>query len=167
MAARDLNAVAAIERENHSPLPPEDLPVFANRLALFPAGCLVVGDPVGGYAIAHPWAGPAPPLGAVLEALPDAPDRLFLHDVALRPELRGRGLVAALVEMLCDVAAARGLSEIRLTAVHGTAPRWVRLGFAVDGGAVSAGYGDGAVAMRLAVPPRRGLSRPGGGCQGR
>jgi ribosomal protein S18 acetylase RimI-like enzyme len=166
MTQADLATVAAIERDSHNPLPPEGLSVFANRLALFPAGCLVVGDPVVGYAIAHPWAGPAPPLGAVLETLPDAPDHLFLHDVALRPDLRGRGLVAALVDVLCGLAAARGLPEIRLAAVHGTAPRWARLGFAAYGGSVSAGYGDTAVAMRLAVPPRPGLSRLGDGCQG-
>jgi len=91
MLPADLAAVAAIERDSHTPLPPEGEKVFADRLNLFPAGSFVVGDPVGGYAIAHFWAGPAPPLGAVLEALPDAPDHLFLHDVALRPALRGRG----------------------------------------------------------------------------
>src|SRR5262245_48647000 len=57
MAASDLEAVAAIEREIHNPLPAEGEDIFANRLDLFPAGCLVAGDPAGGYAIAHPWAG--------------------------------------------------------------------------------------------------------------
>ena len=166
MTEADLETVAAIERDSHNPLPPEGLSVFANRLALFAPGCFVAGAPVGGYAIAHPWAGAAPALGSVLETLPDAPSHLFLHDVALRPALRGRGLVAALVDALCGLAAARGLPEIRLTAVHGTAPRWARLGFAADGGVISAGYGDTAVAMRLAVPKRPGLSRPGDGCQG-
>jgi len=166
MTRADLESVAAIERDSHNPLPPEGFPIFANRLELFPAGCLVAGAPVGGYAIAHPWAGAAPALGSVLETLPDEPDHLFLHDLALRPELRSRGLVAALGEVLRGLAAAQNLAEIRLTAVHGTAPRWARLGFAADGGIVSAGYGDTAVAMRLAVPPRPGLSRPGDGCQG-
>jgi ribosomal protein S18 acetylase RimI-like enzyme len=154
MSPADLESVAAIERESHTPLPPEGEEIFANRLELFPAGCFVAGDPVGGYAIAHPWAGPAPALGLVLEALPEAPDHLFLHDVALRPGLRGRGLVETVLDLLRGVAAARGLREIRLTAVHGTAPRWARLGFVPDGGALSAGYGEGAIGMRLALHGR-------------
>jgi ribosomal protein S18 acetylase RimI-like enzyme len=151
MLAADLPAVNALADRVHGAAffePPE---IFAERLKLFPDGCFVAGDPVGGYAVAHPWAGPAPALGSLVKALPEAPDHLFLHDVALRRELRGRGLAAALVDLLRGAAAARGLSAIRLTAVHGTAPRWARLGFAGDGGAVSAGYGAGAVAMRLSL----------------
>jgi GNAT superfamily N-acetyltransferase len=152
MAAPDLATVAAIERESHNPLPPEGFSIFANRLEKFPAGCFVAGEPAGGYAIAHPWAGPAPALGAVLAALPEAPDHLLLHDLALRPALRGRGLPAALLALLQDVAAARGLPELRLMAVHGTASMWARLGFVAQDGGVPAGYGQGAVAMRRSVP---------------
>ena len=70
MAAPDLATVAAIERESHNPLPPEGFSIFANRLEKFPAGCFVAGEPAGGYAIAHPWAGSrARDVGWVLEQL--------------------------------------------------------------------------------------------------
>lgn len=154
MVAADLETVAAIERESHNPLPPEGLSVFADRLALFPAGCFVagcrLGRPVGGYALAHPWAGPAPALGSVPLRLPESPDHLLLHDVAILPPLRGQGLAAAVVALLCRVAAAQGLAELRLVSVHATQPMWARLGFVADGPMAAAGYGEGAVPMRLA-----------------
>ena len=139
MTAADLVKVAAIAALCHPDLP-EPPEVFAERLALFPAGCFATE---GGYAIAHPWAGKAPPLAARLGALPDAPDHLFLHDVALRPEARGRGLLPALLARLD----ALGLPETRLVAVRGTSALWARHGF-VETGAAKPGYGPGAVAMR-------------------
>jgi GNAT superfamily N-acetyltransferase len=142
MAPAHLPAVAALEAASHAPLPPEGAGVFANRLALFAPGCLVAGEPPAGYAVAHPWAGPPPKLGATLDRLPDAPDHLFLHDLALAPHARGQGLVAAAVAHL----AALGFAELRLVAVHGTAPMWARQGF-VARDAVG-GYGSAAVLMR-------------------
>jgi GNAT superfamily N-acetyltransferase len=150
MTQADLETVAAIERASHAPLPPEGEVVFANRLALFPAGCFVVGDPVGGYAIAHPWAGPPPPLGAVLAALPDAPDHLWLHDLALAPALRGQGCPAAALDRLRVLARGLDLRALRLTSVHGTDAVWARHGFVAQPGLVR-GYGADAVAMHLGL----------------
>jgi GNAT superfamily N-acetyltransferase len=150
MVRADLAAVAVLEAAHHNPLPPEGTAVFADRLELFPAGCMVVGEPVAGYAIAHPWAGPPPPLGARIGALPAAPDALFLHDLALAPGLRGQGLVASALARLAALAVAERLPAIRLVAVHGTATLWARHGFAADGAAV-ASYGAASVPMRLAV----------------
>jgi GNAT superfamily N-acetyltransferase len=139
MRPADLAEVAAIAVLCHPDLP-EPPEVFAERLALFPSGCFVAE---GGYAIAHPWAGEAPPLACLLGALPDAPDHLFLHDVALRPETRGRGLLPALLARLD----ALGFRETRLVAVRGTSALWARHGF-VETGAAKPGYGPSAVAMR-------------------
>jgi GNAT superfamily N-acetyltransferase len=139
MMAADLAEIATIAALCHPDLP-EPPSVFAERLALFPAGCFAA---LGGYAIAHPWAGEAPPLATLLRALPEAPDHLFLHDVALRPEARGHGLLPALLARLD----ALGWPETRLVAVRGTRVLWERHGFAATG-AAKPSYGAGAVAMR-------------------
>jgi GNAT superfamily N-acetyltransferase len=139
MAAADLAEVAAIAALCHPDLP-EPPEIFAERLALFPAGCFATE---GGYAIAHPWAGVAPPLAAPLGALPAAPDHLFLHDVALRPEARGQRLLPALLDRLD----ALGWPETRLVAVRGTRALWASHGFAETEPA-KPGYGPRAVAMR-------------------
>lgn len=139
MMPADLAEVDAIGTLCHPDLP-EPPAVFAERLALFPAGCFVT---TGGYAIAHPWAGAPPPLAALLGALPPAPDHLFLHDVALRPEARGRGLLPALLARLD----ALGFAETRLVAVRGTSALWARHGFAALRPAKPE-YGPGAMEMR-------------------
>lgn len=154
MTAADLGAVQALADALH-PDHPERPAVFAERLALAPAGCLVLAEaagPVLGFAISHPWAGAAPPaLDALLRALPPAPDRWHLHDVALAQAARGQGHVPALLGRIAAVAAARGLARLGLVAVGGTETLWGRLGFrgeaAATGGPGLASYGPGAVPM--------------------
>jgi GNAT superfamily N-acetyltransferase len=156
MIAADLAAVAAIERDCHNPLPPEGETVFADRLAAFPEGCFVAGPEraVAGYAIAHPWRlGTVPALGLAHIDIPQAPDCLWLHDVALRPTLRGLGLIPTLLTRLDALARAHTLPMLALTAVHGTETLWSRHGFAAAPGndAALAAYGVTARVMTRAV----------------
>ena len=132
MTPADLPAVTALAAAIHVAHPEEDA-VFAERLALFPAGCLVLEDQDGiaGYVLAHPWRRLAPPaLNARLDALPADPDCLYLHDVALAPSARGRGAAAAALARLDALAQASHLPCIALIAVGGTLAFWKRHGFA-------------------------------------
>ena len=130
-APADLGAIDFIARLVHPALP-ERPEVFAEKLRLFPAGCLVLarGPAVLGYALSHPWGFPAvPALDGFLGALPENPCCLFLHDVAVLPEARARGAASALVPRLEAVARRQGLDALALVAVYGTRPFWERLGF--------------------------------------
>lgn len=132
MTANDLDAVMAIAEQLH-PDYPERRDVLAEKLALFPAGCqiLAAGGPAAGYAFAHPAiAGVATALDTMMTDLPPAADALHLHDVALLPEGRGGGRVAALLDYLTGVARGVGLPQMTLVAVHGTTDYWRRFGFA-------------------------------------
>jgi ribosomal protein S18 acetylase RimI-like enzyme len=151
MRRADLAAVAALEARCHAPLPPEGEALFAERLALFPEGCLAAtdGEGLAGYAVAHPWrTGNPPALGQMLGALPHDADCLHLHDIALAPRARGKGLVGAALLRLAAVARGHGLGAFSLVAVHGTGPLWQRHGF-VAAGAAPASYGDGVIMRRL------------------
>ncbi len=132
MAAADLDAVCAVAGTAF-PDHPEDREVFADRLALNPGGCFVLaaGDgPARGYLIAYPWGlDDAPALNTVLGRLPDRPDVLYLHDLALAPEARGGGHAARIVERLAADAAQAGWPAIARVAVNQAAPFWARLGF--------------------------------------
>ncbi|MBF0324738.1 MAG: GNAT family N-acetyltransferase [Alphaproteobacteria bacterium] len=146
MVAADLarvQVIADIAHVDH----PEGAEVFANRLALFPAGCLMAADG-GGYCLAHPGKlGRAPALDTVLDRLPDGPDCLYLHDLALLPQARGLGLGRAAVAELARVARAAGLPRIALTAVGHSPAFWAGLGF-IETGKGGASYGT-ALAMVL------------------
>jgi GNAT superfamily N-acetyltransferase len=147
MTPGDLAAVARIAERVH-PNYPERPEVFAERLALFPAGCLLLvnarGEPCG-YAITHPGTLGAPPaLDSLLGALPPAADCLYLHDIALLPAARGARAPAAALEMLRALARSLGLERLALVAVNGSAEYWRGHGFGV--GAPGAGvetYGEG------------------------
>ena len=129
----------------------EDRACFANRLALWPRGCFVLDDGVGviGYLISYPWMRAlAPKLNAPIEAVPAAADVLYLHDLALHPEARGRGATGEIVERLATRAAADGWPAVALVAVNDASGFWCRHGFEVVEGAATASaqssYGDDA-----------------------
>jgi len=138
MTLRDLPAVHAVAHQVH-PSYFERLEVFAERLLLHPAGCHVLvqdGDgvinDVIGYVLSHPWIfGDPPALNSLLSALPDHPDTLYLHDLALLPAARGTGAGAMVVAQLREHAKSCGWSRMSLVAVNESLPFWRRQGFEV------------------------------------
>ncbi|MBF0665715.1 MAG: GNAT family N-acetyltransferase [Brevundimonas sp.] len=151
MTARDLDAVAAlavIAFPDHF----EGRDCFENRLALNPPGCFVLAAGEGapkGYLIAYPWrAESAPALNVRLPAIPDDAAVMYLHDLALHPDVRGQGWPAPVVERLAAEAGAAGWPALALVAVNDAAPFWERRGFTVvETPALTAklsGYGAGA-----------------------
>lgn len=106
---------------------------FENRLKLFPQGCFVLDSASGvaGYLIAYPWAfGAIPPLNSLIDRLPDTNETIYLHDLALRPEVRGQGHARPIVERLVQAGRKLGASKIALVSVNGSLAFWQGLGFA-------------------------------------
>jgi GNAT superfamily N-acetyltransferase len=150
MRPDDLDAVLAVADRVHPALP-ESRAVFAERIALFQPGCLVLdaGGAVGGYAVSHPIRRFAPPpLDTLIGTLPADADDYYIHDVAIRPEYRGGGAASFAVGLLLDNARAYETSS--LVAVYGSMGFWSRFGFepaGVDMGGKLAPYGPGAIYM--------------------
>jgi len=131
MAAADLPAVMTVAAKVH-PDYPEGETIFAERLALHPAGCLVLagGEGLGGYVLSHPWRlGQMPALDSLLGALPDDADAYYIHDLALLPGARGGGAASACVDRLAAHARASGFVRMALVAVGNSAGFWRRQGF--------------------------------------
>jgi len=154
MTGADLDAVAAIALIGF-PDHFEGRPMFANRLDMAPDGCFALSrieagvERVLGYLVAYPWrADAAPPLNTRIEAIPGDAAVMYLHDLCLHPEVRGRGVTTGIVERLADQARAAGWPALALVAVNDAAGFWARHGFAVRQNAVIAaklaGYGPDA-----------------------
>ncbi|MGI6244235.1 MAG: GNAT family N-acetyltransferase [Pseudochelatococcus sp.] len=133
MEPDDLGDVHAIGERVH-PGYPERIEVFAERLRLYPAGCLVLEreEEMAGYVVSHPWHPMMPPrLDSLVVAMPTFPATFYIHDLALLPAARGSGAGGRAVAHLVDHAAAIGLADLSLVAVNASVPFWERQAFAV------------------------------------
>jgi ribosomal protein S18 acetylase RimI-like enzyme len=131
MSAADLPPVWTIAEKVH-PAFPEEAEVFAERLRLYAAGCLVFrqGAAIVGYALSHPWRALDPPaLNSRLGMLPRHPETYYIHDIALLPELRGSGAASMAVARMLAQAGKEKLATASLVAVNGSAGFWGRHGF--------------------------------------
>ncbi|KAI1276579.1 acyl-CoA N-acyltransferase [Xylaria sp. FL0933] len=154
----DIEGLTRVADVVHSELPESDV-VFAERVRLFPEGCLVLeeDEKVCGYAISHPIRyGQPPALDSLLGELALDADQLYIHDVCVLPDFRGHGYAAEAVDKL--LAVAESYTTTCLVSVYGTAPFWARFGFRqpdeIDPTLLEKirGYGDDAVYLERHNP---------------
>ncbi|KAI1842882.1 hypothetical protein JX266_010900 [Neoarthrinium moseri] len=126
----DLKDVMRVASDVHPGLPEREC-VFAERIQLFPEGCLALVNSaeICGYAISHPIRHNQPPaLNSILgEIAPDA-DSYYIHDLAILDKFRGAGYASACIAKLLVVAECYPATY--LVSVYGTGPFWRRFGFA-------------------------------------
>lgn len=133
MREHDLPSVQRLADAVHRDFP-EGTAIFAERLRLYPAGCLVLEDAAGlhGYALSHPWHfGQPPALDTLLGALPAVADTFYLHDIALAETTRGGGFGGQVVALLAAAGREADVPNLSLVAVNGSVPFWQRQGFVV------------------------------------
>jgi len=132
MTTEDLNGVVEVARLSF-PDHFEGYDCFEERLRLAPEGCFVLSSTEGdirGYLVAYPFRRhAAPPLNSLIGQIPEGPETIYLHDLALHPETRGGGHTRAVVERLAEQSKAAGWSLISLVAVNNAADFWGRMGF--------------------------------------
>lgn len=156
---QDLPGLLAVQRACYGAGYIESASVYARRLAS-PAQCSLVIEQAGricAYLAAYGSAqGKVTPLHGDFETA-DPPDTLYLHDLAVLPELGGQGLAQALLTALWHGAAARALSRSALVAVQGSQGFWERRSYAVhqlqdvQQRQSLAAYGEGAVYMQRSL----------------
>ncbi len=105
--------------------------VFARRIA-HPAQCSLVLEwqgRVGAYLAAYDSGqGKVTPLHGDFETI-DPADTLYLHDLAVLPELGGHGVGTRLLHALWAQARARGLQRSALVSVQGAQTFWQSQGY--------------------------------------
>jgi len=153
MRTGDLSAVLALQQRCYQAHLIESADALASRHRLSPSTCWVAERDAEllGYLFAHPWQGEAlPALDTPLAVLPEAPDTLFIHDLALHPAARGQRLAPRLIDAVMQQARERRLRYTRLVAVQDAADFWSRHGYRTFPlpAAKLASYGPGAVGMQ-------------------
>ena len=152
LSVNDIKSLARVAGKIHPDLPESD-EVFAERVELSPGGCLGLwegkGNELCGYVISHPIKHRQPPaLNSLLRKIASDADQYYIHDLAILPKLRGRGLAQECINTLFTIA--KRYPTTCLISVYGTEPFWSRFGFVpvqIDDvlGKKLQGYGDDAV----------------------
>lgn len=157
-------AVAELQLVAYQPLYHEDQDVLESRLAVGPGLCwgAFEGGKLIAYILSHPWPPASPPaIGTRLEAPAAGLDNWFIHDLAMGPEARGKGVGRALAEAATQAARAAGLVRGDLIAVQGAWAFWRKMGYRPETelspelAAKVAGYGEDAryMTIDLRAPP--------------
>ena len=128
----DLPAILHIQARCYTAIVPESAASMGAKVVAAPDSSFVAcrGEHIVAYLLALPWRFDAPPcLDAAECQLPEQPDTLYLHDLAVAPEARGSGAANALVQAFLATLARLPLPRASLIAIQGSAPWWARHGF--------------------------------------
>jgi len=144
--------ILKVQEEAYTELPPEDVNVLKSKWLSSPNTCAVYlnhENVVIAYLLAHPWASETPP--KLHENSPITTSvNLYLHDLALAHEARGKGIARKLVDNLIEHAKAQGFTKILLVAVQNSAEFWAKFGFSeIPNAIICSSYGDNATLMAL------------------
>ena len=153
MTLGDLDPVFDLQCRAHTPDYHESRTALASRFERGRKCCFVAeqGQCAVAYLLAHPWGGPPPVLHHMLPRLAQ-PDHLFLHDLAVLPEVRGVGAAAALIAALEKQGRREGFREIRLVALVNAVSFWQRRGWKpLPGVVLDRSYGVGARVKTRAI----------------
>jgi len=153
---QDIDAVLDIQSRCYDAAKLESAQSFLAKLRASPTSCFMawMDDLPAGYLVAMPADAMAPPaLHSETCELPAAADGLYLHDLAVHPRARRRGVAEVLIDAYFQARQQLDLRFACLTAVNGSAAFWERHGFrtaaAEDALSVRlASYGEGACYMR-------------------
>lgn len=129
MTPSDLPAVLAIQQACYPPSMNESGMTILERLACAPtlAWVAVMGGQPAAYLMTYPSKlGKVTPLGGSFE-IPDEPDCLYFHDLAVRPCASGNGLGAVLVR---HALASSRWPSAALVCVQDARKFWIQQGFA-------------------------------------
>ncbi|NTS78477.1 GNAT family N-acetyltransferase [Catenovulum sp. SM1970] len=153
--AKHWNNILEIQHASYQEIGAEKLTVLKSKNEASPDTCFVSLSDTGlvnGYLLAHPWRGLSPP--KLFKPLPDikTSEYLYLHDMAIKPEFKGKGIGRSLALKLFEVAKNKGVNCVNLVAVQGAETFWLRMGFKpVKDVNLCSSYGKDAVLMQKLI----------------
>jgi predicted N-acetyltransferase YhbS len=144
--------IVKIQEEAYTDIAPEDIKVLKSIWYSSPQTCAVFTDHNGkvlAYLLAHPWASKIPP--KLNEKIPVTySSTLFIHDLALAIEGRGKNIGKELVRNLIENAKAQSCVKILLVAVQNSTGFWAKFGFLnIHSEEICSSYGEKSQLMVL------------------
>ena len=145
--------ILKIQEEAYTELPAEDVNVLKSKWYASPETCFIYlnnENKILAYLLSHPWCSDNPPKLYEEVSVNKKTSSLYLHDLALSIEARGRGIAGVMVENLINKARTLSFTKIMLVAVQGSTSFWAKYGFmTIDNATVCTSYGNDAKLMIL------------------
>lgn len=146
------DGIVKIQAEAYTEIAPEDVNVLKSKWYSSPQTCAVYTDNKGkvlAYLLAHPWPSETPP--KLNEKIPVVySSTLFIHDLVIAIEGRGKKIAKALVQNLIDNAKAKSYLRILLVAVQNSIGFWAKFGFLnIPSEDICSSYGENSQLMVL------------------
>ncbi|STQ91223.1 ribosomal protein S18 acetylase RimI-like enzyme [Iodobacter fluviatilis] len=132
LSPSDIQAIMTIQSACYPSALLEDAAHLVCKQQQSPSSCWVATKEceVVAYLFSHPWCGDTPPdLNSVLPPANTQQPIYYLHDLAVHPQARGLGLAQQLIDTALSWAKQHAFAQIRLIAVAGAAPFWLKQGF--------------------------------------
>ena len=134
LSLADVEQLMQVQRLCYSDDLVESASLMTSRLTAFPDTCwgYFVERQMAGYLLAYPSI--IGRISALSAPFPDYNncDCLYLHDMAISSEFRGRSLASALLDFAKQQAKHQGLSVLALVAVQGAEIFWLKHGFQIE-----------------------------------
>lgn len=148
------NDILRIQEEAYTDISLEDISILKTKWSSSPHTCSVYTNQKGrvlAYLLAHPWASDIPPKLNEKTPLSNS-QTLFIHDLALSKEGRGKYIGTRLVQNLIDNANNQKFEKILLVSVQNTSGFWTKFGFIkLPSKNICPSYGENAQLMMLAL----------------
>jgi len=153
ISEKSWDEILKIQESAYTEIPPEDVNILKSKWLASPDTCSIYSNnenKILGYLLSHPWGSDSPPKLNEKAPVNNETSNLYLHDLALSNEARGRGIARALVENLINNAKTQGFTKILLVAVQGSSSFWAKYGFTVIvNAAICPSYGSTAKLLLL------------------
>lgn len=128
----DLDNILTIQDLCYFEIEPESSESMASKIIASPDTCFVAKDKqeVWGYLLSIPaLLGNPPQLDSKVQSVVDAPDCLYLHDLAIHPKARGKGIGQLLIHQFIKTARYQGFRFTSLISIQNSVAFWKKYGF--------------------------------------
>lgn len=128
----DLDHILAIQDLCYYAIEPESKLSMASKIVVSPDTCFVAKEygQIMGYLLSIPaLLGEPPALDSETKSVIENPECLYLHDLAVHPDIRGKGVGVLLLNQFMDIAREKGFQYSSLISIQNSVSFWEKQGF--------------------------------------
>ncbi len=128
----DMESILTIQALCYYAIEPENEVSMASKIMTSPDTCFVANNnrEILGYLLAIPaLLGEPPTLNDQTQSLDKTANCLYLHDLAIHPDARGKGIAKLLLDQFMNIVHEKFYNAISLVSIQNSVDFWKKQGF--------------------------------------